>query len=334
MSSDIKDILPPPPPRETFIGPRRDTSNFIEKGVEMIVEAIIEIVGTKMGDFIVEGAEIKCDKGSNPGSFTPTHAATTKRNGCVIGTKKDKVPGENIPSFGICSITHKPCEPDPIEWEETGPMKMKGEEALTVRSYILCSKGGKIDFVPSPPTDPGPDPPKPGPGGPYPGGGGGGAGWDDGTPSGKIKKMVQYVIDACNDPSVGYSQRNRWRNPDVDCSSLMYLAANAAGYHIRTGSGYTGTMCADFTNAGFTCRRFDGNLRNLKPGDIMLNVRCHTEMYIGGGKFGGAHSDENGGITGARGGDQGGEVSIGDAYIYPSGWDYVLVPPPDEGETA
>lgn len=149
---------------------------------------------------------------------------------------------------------------------------------------------------------------------------------------GNINKMVQYVIDACNDPSVGYSWYRRWRNPDVDCSSLMYLAANAAGYNVRTGSGYTGTMLADFTAAGFVAVPFDGNLYDLDPGDIALNVVNHTEMYIGNNQFGGAHIDENGDVIGTIGGDQtGNEVSIGAVYNYP--WDYILIPPADDNAT-
>lgn len=144
----------------------------------------------------------------------------------------------------------------------------------------------------------------------------------------RIDTMVKFVKDTCNDPKVGYSQVNRWLNPDVDCSSFMYLAANKAGYNIKTGSGYTGSMLADFKKAGFNAVKFDGNLNDLTAGDIMLNVQNHTEMYIGGGKFGGAHIDENGGITGKQKGDQtGSEVSIVNAYVYSSGWDYVLVPP-------
>jgi len=151
---------------------------------------------------------------------------------------------------------------------------------------------------------------------------------------GRREKMVQYVIDACNDKTCGYSQIRRWRNPDVDCSSLMYLAANAAGYSVCIGVGYTGTMVADFTKAGFRCLPFNGRVDDSLPGEIYLNVKDHTEMYIGGGKFGGAHIDENGTIYGHTPGDQtGNEVSIVNAYIFRNGWDYCLVPP-DEGVSA
>ncbi|MDR3136782.1 MAG: hypothetical protein LBU07_05150 [Coriobacteriales bacterium] len=154
---------------------------------------------------------------------------------------------------------------------------------------------------------------------------------------GKREKMVQYVIDACNDASVGYSQVRRWRDPDVDCSSLMYLAAHAAGYAIprAIGSGYTGTMRQDFEAAGFVWYPFNGQVNDSDPGEIYLNTQNHTEMYVGNGKFGGAHIDENGGVTGARGGDQtGNEVSMVNAYIYSRGWDGVLVPPDSGGESS
>lgn len=150
----------------------------------------------------------------------------------------------------------------------------------------------------------------------------------------KIEKMVKKAKDICADSSVGYSQNRRWLNPDVDCSSMMYICANAGGFNIKTGSGYTGTMLSDFKNAGFTAVRFDGVLTDLEPGDIMLNVQNHTEMCVGDGKFAGAHIDENGGIAGNKGGDQtGNEVSIVNAYIYSSGWDYVLCPPRTDKDT-
>lgn len=150
---------------------------------------------------------------------------------------------------------------------------------------------------------------------------------------GNKQKMIDYVVSTCADDSVGYSQINRWRNPDVDCSSFMYLAAEAGGYDVpKSGTRYTGTMRNHFVNAGFTAVRFDGNLNDLDPGDIMLHEADHTEMYIGGGKFGGAHIDENGSVYGNIGGDQtGNEVSIVNAYNYP--WQYVLIPPVD-GESS
>ncbi|MCL2875762.1 MAG: hypothetical protein FWF12_05625, partial [Betaproteobacteria bacterium] len=125
--------------------------------------------------------------------------------------------------------------------------------------------------------------------------------------------MMDYVRQACNDRSCGYSQdlTKRWRKPDVDCSSLMYLAAHAAGYNVPTGSGNTQSMRRDFTAAGFKCLPFSGNFNDAQPGDIYLHDDHHTEMYFGNGQFGGAHWDKDG-----RPGDSsGGEVCFGPVYI-------------------
>ncbi len=143
---------------------------------------------------------------------------------------------------------------------------------------------------------------------------------------GKIQKMVDTALEIARDDSHGYSQSRRWpsQGTDFDCSSLMYYCANKAGYDVPL-SGYTGTMLADFKRAGFKALPFDGNLSDLDPGDIMLNVANHTEMYVGDGKLVGAHSSETGGIDGKPGDQTGNEISVCSVYNYP--WDYVLVPP-------
>lgn len=151
----------------------------------------------------------------------------------------------------------------------------------------------------------------------------------------KIDKMVNHAKDIAADNTHGYSQTRRW-GPDYDCSSLMYECAKFAGYNVPTsGTRYTGTMLEHFKKAGFTALKFDGNLNDLDPGDIMLahnSSRQHTEMYIGGGKFVGAHSSETGGIDGKPGDQTGKEISVCNVYNCP--WDYVLVPPKESGSTA
>lgn len=152
---------------------------------------------------------------------------------------------------------------------------------------------------------------------------------------GKIQKMIDYAVKIANDDSHGYSQARRFpsQGTDFDCSSLMYESAHQAGYSVPTsGARYTGTMVEHFKKAGFSVVEFDGDLDDLDPGDILVNVTYHTEMYIGNGRFVGAHGPEGEGVDGKPGDQTGEEISIVPAYVYWAGWDYVLVPP-KEGTT-
>lgn len=156
---------------------------------------------------------------------------------------------------------------------------------------------------------------------------------------GKIQKMVDYAVAIANDDSHGYSQSRRWKSEgtDRDCSSLMYEAANAAGYNVTVGpSGvhYTGTMIDDFRKAGFEVLKFDGNLYDLDPGDILVRDPWgedgHTEMYIGNNQLVGAHGSEYGTADGEPGDQTGNEISVVGVY---GDWDYVLVPPKEGAST-
>jgi len=152
---------------------------------------------------------------------------------------------------------------------------------------------------------------------------------------GRKDLFLQALINYCLDDSHGYSQTNdRFGHPDFDCSGLMYQCGYDAGYDLpRSGTRYTGTILDHFTRAGWTAQPFDGNVWDLEPCDIILNVGNHVEACVEPGKFGGAHIDEHGNISGGQPGDQtGNEVSICGAYIYEDGWDWVLTPPPDGDE--
>ena len=149
---------------------------------------------------------------------------------------------------------------------------------------------------------------------------------------GKIQKMIDYAVGIAKDDKHGYSQVRRWpkQGTDFDCASLMYQAAKEAGYNITVGPAgvhYTGSMLADFKKAGFTAVPFDGNLSDLTPGDILLHTVHHTEMYIGDGRFVGAHIAETGDTDGRPGDQTGSEISVCKAYVPDFGWEYVLVPP-------
>jgi hypothetical protein len=145
----------------------------------------------------------------------------------------------------------------------------------------------------------------------------------------KTSDFIAIFKDLCNDDSHGYDQTYRW-GPNYDCSSSIYYAANAAGFNVPTGYGYTGSMIAHFTAAGFTAYPYDGNPWDCPDGTIFLNVANHVEVWIGG-QLWGFHANEWGGITGGASGDQTGrEASAGAYYSFP--WDYVLIPP--EGDSA
>lgn len=100
-------------------------------------------------EYVVDQAVFHCDKGAAPGYFTGLANPNVKINNCKACTKADKLPGANIPSFGVCSITKSPCVPVPIDWTDTYKVKIKGEETLLFKSKLPCGVGGKIEFMTS-----------------------------------------------------------------------------------------------------------------------------------------------------------------------------------------
>ena len=141
----------------------------------------------------------------------------------------------------------------------------------------------------------------------------------------KLEQALQWAISIANDNRHGYSQSNRWGNPDYDCSSFVISALKAAGYDVG-GATYTQNMRSSLTPRGFTWIPWSqiGGEVNLRRGDILLNdssntSKQHTEFYLGNGKNVGAH--QNYGYPAA--GDQTGkEISVSGYYNHP--WTGVL----------
>lgn len=100
-------------------------------------------------EYVVRNALMVCDKGAAPAFFLPTHNTHIKIQGCLVADKLDKQPLVNIPTFGICSLTQKPCVPGCTDWQKTYKLRVKGQETLLFRSDMPCSLGGKIQFVTS-----------------------------------------------------------------------------------------------------------------------------------------------------------------------------------------
>lgn len=81
--------------------------------------------------------------------------------------------------------------------------------------------------------------------------------------------------------------------PDsYDCTGFVSTAFNQAGFDIPVCHG--DAFDAAFPSAGFDKIPYsDGNMEQLQRGDVLNNSE-HTELYIGDGKFAGAHSTNSG----------------------------------------
>lgn len=139
-----------------------------------------------------------------------------------------------------------------------------------------------------------------------------------------IEKAVKWAIDIANDDSHGYDQIKRWGD-DFDCSSLVISSYEEAGIPVKkAGATYTGNMLSAFKKCGFVALPYKKGMDLIK-GDILLNKKYHTVLYIGDGKIVQASINEKGKTTGGKTGDQTGkEISVGKFYEYSKGWDYVL----------
>lgn len=138
-----------------------------------------------------------------------------------------------------------------------------------------------------------------------------------------IEQAVNFAIEIANDDSHGYSQdaNKRWGNPDYDCSSLVISAYKSAGLPLK--STYTGDMLGDFLNNGF--EKVVINMatgEGLQRGDVLLNIKKHTALYIGDGRIVNATGSETGGKYGKSGDQTGNEIRIQGYYNKP--WDCVL----------
>lgn len=138
-----------------------------------------------------------------------------------------------------------------------------------------------------------------------------------------IEKAVQWAIDTANDNSHGYSQANRWGNPDYDCSSFVISAWEQAGVPVkRAGASYTGNMRGAFLACGFVDVTYEVGLSsgyNIQAGDVLLNYSAHTCLAIGNGKVANCRTDEGH----PQGGDQSGnEIRIQSYWNFP--WNCVL----------
>ena len=139
-----------------------------------------------------------------------------------------------------------------------------------------------------------------------------------------ITEAVSWAVGIAQDDSHGYNQQKRW-GPDYDCSSLVISAYEQAGVPVKeAGATHTANMRAAFQKCGFSVLLYRSGMTLVK-GDILLNERHHTAMYIGDGRVVHASINEKGTITGGAPGDQTGkEICVRSFYTPSCGWDCVL----------
>lgn len=141
-----------------------------------------------------------------------------------------------------------------------------------------------------------------------------------------IEQAAKNMENLAIDNSHGYDQANRW-GPNYDCSSAVTTAWQNAGVPVKTGGAtYTGNMYGVFIANGFSDVTNKINLATgagLQRGDVLLNYRSHTAMYVGYGTIAHASLNEFGGTVGGVTGDQtGNEICLRSYYNFP--WDCVL----------
>ena len=148
----------------------------------------------------------------------------------------------------------------------------------------------------------------------------------------KVEKAVQLAEQIAENPRFGYDQINRWGD-DFDCSSLVIHVFEESGIPVKSkGATYTGNMHSAFKKCGFV----EVDKAHLQRGDVLLNKKHHTAIYIGDGKIVHASINEKGTTSGGKKGDQTGkEICIRDYYepTYKdgkNGWDVVLRYPEEE----
>ena len=120
-----------------------------------------------MGEIVVNGATLICDKAVPPGSATLVvlPSSLVDSNGKPMATIMDYKPLANVPPFGMCTSqlnpataaatatalgtpTPGPCTPNlPAPWTPGSSTVMVGNKAaLTANSTCKCLAGGSISI--------------------------------------------------------------------------------------------------------------------------------------------------------------------------------------------
>ena len=141
------------------------------------------------------------------------------------------------------------------------------------------------------------------------------------------QKAVEWALKIAADDSYGYESGGypQLGNHGFDCSSLINQAYENAGVPLGDVKYYTNnaSMVNNYLPFGFEWHEGTPNVDELEPGDILVNLAHHVEMYVGDGKKVGAHDNWSGG---SNDGDPGGqEINVNDyENFHNGGWDGYL----------
>ena len=123
----------------------------------------------------------------------------------------------------------------------------------------------------------------------------------------KRATALDWAVEIASNNKIGYSQTDRWDGKSYDASSFVISAFEKAGFKVReAGADNVTNMKAAFEKLGFEWIPGTPDVKNLQPGDILLNTKSHTEIYYGNGLMVGAHGDTDG----SQGDSSGGEISV------------------------
>lgn len=94
--------------------------------------------------YIPNGVWLRCDKGAKPAKLKIL-PKTVKLYGENWAAQFDAVPYVNIPTFGVCAITHVLCVPATAKWDDVKEdVNILGQKAILSSSTCQCNVGGTI----------------------------------------------------------------------------------------------------------------------------------------------------------------------------------------------
>jgi hypothetical protein len=108
--------------------------------------------GTEIIEYVVRGGIIQCSAGSSTDVLNMPYSHGVFLKDQPQLNIKDSNSGENVISFGFCSIKLAGCSPSlPDDWINGAKTKLKiaGEEALLKDACLFCAVGGEITIVTS-----------------------------------------------------------------------------------------------------------------------------------------------------------------------------------------